>query len=294
MGVSSVHSPEQQPSPEITGLLQGTNLTIAYGTHTVIHDASLHLQPGTVTALVGPNGSGKSTLLRSLSRLHSPNHGTITLNKTTPINSLSAKEFARQITLLSQARPTPAGLTVHDVVEFGRHPHRHGWRGTDPHGPDAVKRALALTGIAPLAHHHVDTLSGGQLQRVWFASALAQNTSILLLDEPTNHLDLRYQVEILQLMRQLADAHSITVGVVLHDLNHAAAVADTVLVLDQGQVVAEGPPHLAFTSDLLTTVYDIDVVVTHTTPTTVTVSTPTTLTLRAQPRAHTNQPAPVC
>jgi iron complex transport system ATP-binding protein len=157
-----------------------------------------------------------------------------------------------------------------------------------------VKRAFALTGIAPLAHHYVDTLSGGQLQRVWFASALAQNTSILLLDEPTNHLDLRYQVEILQLMRQLADAHSITVGVVLHDLNHAAAVADTVLVLDQGQVVAEGPPHLAFTSDLLTTVYDIDVIVTHTTPTTVTVSTPTTLTLRAQPRAHTNQPAPVC
>jgi iron complex transport system ATP-binding protein len=174
-------------------------------------------------------------------------------------DALSAREFARRVTLLAQSRPTPAGITVRDAVEFGRHPHRQGWRGSDPEGRAAVDRALALAGIADLAGHDVDALSGGQVQRVWFASALAQDTGVLLLDEPTNHLDLRYQVEVLELMRSLADAHGVAVGVVLHDLEQAAAVADRVLVLSDGRVVADGPPERAMTSALLSEVYDIDI-----------------------------------
>ncbi|WP_245566788.1 ABC transporter ATP-binding protein [Jonesia quinghaiensis] len=262
------------------GKLTSESLRIAYGSHVVVHSADVTLLPGHVTALVGPNGSGKSTLLRTLSRLHTAQAGSITLDADTDAAALNSREFARRVTLLSQSRPTPAGLTVRDVVEFGRHPHRRGWRGNDPHGPLAIARALTLTGIDSLADQPVDTLSGGQLQRVWFASALAQDTTVLLLDEPTNHLDLRYQMDVLHLMRSLADDHNITVGVVLHDLNHAAAVADTVIVMDNGQVVANAAPEESLTSPLLTSVYDIDVHVERHPTGALSITTPASLTLR--------------
>lgn len=258
---------------------------IKYGDFTAVDEANIELPPGKVTALVGPNGSGKSTLLRAMSRLQGVTQGRISLGNTPDIHALSSKEFARLVTLLAQSRPTPSGLTVQDVVQFGRHPHRHGWRGLDPQGTAAVVRALELTGVADLGDHAVETLSGGQLQRVWFASALAQDTATLLLDEPTNHLDLRYQIEVLQLMRTLADDHAITVGVVLHDLNHAAALADHVVVMDHGRVVAQGEPQTALTSQLLSDVYDIDIEVHQGEHGALSVTTPHSLNLKRVPSA---------
>jgi iron complex transport system ATP-binding protein len=240
--------------------MAAVDVSIGYGGDPVVTGAGVELAAGRVTALVGPNGSGKSTLLRGMARLQRLDAGSLTLAEADAA-TLSARDFAREVTLLAQSRPTPAGITVRDAVEFGRHPHRQGWRGTDPEGRAAVDRALALAGIADLAGDDVDALSGGQVQRVWFASALAQDTGVLLLDEPTNHLDLRYQVEVLELMRSLADAHGVAVGVVLHDLEQAAAVADRVLVLSRGRVVADGPPEQALTSALLSEVYEIDIVV---------------------------------
>jgi iron complex transport system ATP-binding protein len=238
--------------------MTAADVSIGYGGDPVVTGATVDLAAGRVTALVGPNGSGKSTLLRGMARLQRLSAGDVTLGGA-DASRLSARDFARQVTLLAQQRPTPAGITVRDAVEFGRHPHRQGWRGTDPDGHDAVDRALELAGIAELAGDDIDALSGGQVQRVWFASALAQDTGVLLLDEPTNHLDLRYQVEVLELMRSLADVHGVAVGVVLHDLEQAAAVADRVLVLSAGRVVADGPPEQALTSALLSEVYEIDV-----------------------------------
>ncbi|MDN5572297.1 MAG: ABC transporter ATP-binding protein, partial [Propionibacteriaceae bacterium] len=116
-----------------------------------------------------------------------------------------------------------------------------------------------LTDIAELAHRRVDELSGGQLQRVWLASCLAQQTDVLLLDEPTNHLDLRYQSELLDLIRTLADDHGVAVGVVLHDLNHAAAVADDVSLLVEGRVTASGSPTEVLTADRLTRAYGVGI-----------------------------------
>ncbi|WP_169167023.1 ABC transporter ATP-binding protein [Cellulomonas taurus] len=234
------------------------DVTIGYGGDPVVIGADVDVAAGRVTALVGPNGSGKSTLLRGMARLQKLSGGDIALADTDAA-ALSSREFARRVTLLAQSRPTPAGITVRDAVEFGRHPHRHGWRGLDPDGRAAVDRALVLAGIADLADQDMDALSGGQVQRVWFASALAQDTGVLLLDEPTNHLDLRYQVEVLELVRELADVHGVAVGVVLHDLEQAAAVADRVLVLAAGRVVADGPPSEAMTSALLSEVYEIEI-----------------------------------
>ncbi|MCP8711858.1 ABC transporter ATP-binding protein [Streptomyces sp. AC04842] len=237
--------------------LAADGVTVAYDGTDVVHDAELTLRPGEVTALVGPNGSGKSTLLRTVARLQRPRHAALTLDADTDALALGPREFARHVALLLQSRPTPSGLSVRDVVEFGRYPHRGRWGGADPGGRAAVDRALALTGVTDLADRGAEHLSGGQLQRVWLAGCLAQETGVLLLDEPTTYLDLRYQVELLDLVRDLADDQGIAVGVVLHDLDQAAAVADRIVLLADGRVVAEGAPEDVLTPERLTDVYGI-------------------------------------
>ncbi|MGW0790532.1 ABC transporter ATP-binding protein [Streptomyces sp. NPDC002911] len=241
--------------------LSATGVTVAYGQVDVVHDAAISLRPAEVTALVGPNGSGKSTLLRTLARLQTARTGSLTVDMGTDDATdgfaLNARDFARRVALLTQSRSTPGGLTVRDVVDFGRYPYRGRWGRPDPRGTAAVDRALGLTGVAELAGRGVEQLSGGQLQRVWLASCLAQETGVLLLDEPTTYLDLRYQVELLDLIRDLADDHGIAVGVVLHDLDQAAAVADRVALLHAGRIVADGAPEAVFASELLSDVYGI-------------------------------------
>jgi iron-chelate-transporting ATPase len=301
--------------------LRADDVSVAYDGVDVVRGARLELRPGCVTALVGPNGSGKSTLLRTLARLQKPRTGSLSLaappeggewsenvvrasgkDDSRPLDRTSASEgpgdetvdgfelslrqFARRVALLTQGRPTPGGLSVRDVVEFGRYPHRGRWGRSDPDGPAAVDRALELTGVADLADRGVDQLSGGQLQRVWLASCLAQDTGVLLLDEPTTYLDLRYQVELLDLVRDLADSGRIAVGVVLHDLDQAAALADRIVVLSEGRIVAEGDPVDVLTPRLLTDVWGIRIDV-DTDPTTGHLRT------RAIGRHHTRAETPV-
>ncbi|OEJ93424.1 iron-dicitrate transporter ATP-binding subunit [Streptomyces thermolilacinus SPC6] len=237
--------------------LSATRVTVAYEGVDVVHDASMTLRPGEVTVLVGPNGSGKSTLLRTIARLQRPRTATLVIDADTDGLALNPREFSRRVALLSQGRPTPSGLTVRDVVEFGRYPYRGRWGKGDPGGRTAVDRALALTGVTELADRGVEHLSGGQLQRVWLAGCLAQETGVLLLDEPTTYLDLRYQVELLDLMRDLADDHGIAVGAVLHDLDQAAAVGDRIVLLHAGRVVADGLPEEVLTAERLTETYGI-------------------------------------
>lgn len=129
-------------------LLSGNALTLGYRGTAVVHGVTLHLRVGTVTALVGPNGSGKSTVLRSLARLHALTDGTVTVQDgALDVAALSAKEFARRVTMLSQSRPHPSGLSVRDVVTFGRHPHRRRFAGNDDDDRRAIERALQMTGI---------------------------------------------------------------------------------------------------------------------------------------------------
>ncbi|MFE9244490.1 ABC transporter ATP-binding protein [Nocardiopsis sp. NPDC006938] len=242
--------------------LRGEGLVLSHGGTTVVHGTSLTLTSGRVTALVGPNGSGKTTLLRSLARLHRVDGGRVTLGAPDggherPVSLLSARRFAREVTLFSQSRPVPEGLTVSEIVAFGRHPHRRGFAGPSAEDRDAVGRAMRATGVADMADRAAGALSGGEMQRVWLAACLAQDTGVVLLDEPTNHLDLRHQVETLDLIRDLAEDHGVAVGVVLHDLDHAARVADRVLLLNAGRAHAEGPPAEVLTTDHLSEVYGI-------------------------------------
>ncbi|MFW6600016.1 ABC transporter ATP-binding protein [Propionibacteriaceae bacterium Y2011] len=255
------HPQEGMTTPDAeASALAAHSAGLRYGSTAVVHECSVRLAPNRVTALVGPNGSGKSTLLRAMAGLHPVADGEIGLGDRL-ICDFAPKELARRLTMLAQHRPTPGGLTVADVVAFGRHPHRGRWRANDPHGPAAVDRAMALTELHELADRPVDALSGGQIQRVWLASCLAQDTSVVLLDEPTNHLDLHHQVELLRLVRQLADTEGVTVGVVLHDLAQAGVVADHLVLLDHGRVVAEGTAEDVLRPDLLSQVYGVDVAV---------------------------------
>ncbi|GMA28693.1 ABC transporter ATP-binding protein [Arenivirga flava] len=239
--------------------LTGADLVLGFGRRLVVQSVSARLRSGVVTALIGPNGSGKSTLLRALARLHSPAGGRVELTGGVPAASLSAREFARAVTLFTQTRSAPQGLSVREVVTFGRHPHRRALAGPSAADRAAVDEAMRRTGVASMADRAAGELSGGELQRVWLAACLAQQTGTILLDEPTNHLDLRYQMEVLDLIRDLADVEGAAIGVVLHDLDHAAHVADHLLLLHEGRILAEGPPAEVLTAEHLGAAYGLRV-----------------------------------
>ena len=262
----SARSPAGAADPAAVGALGAVGaslgaagLQLGYGRHTVVEDLSITLRPGRVTALIGPNGSGKSTVLRALARLHPIRAGRVDLDGDLDVATLPGRVLATRLTLLSQSTVVPGGVTVGEVVAWGRYPHRTRWGGGDEQGAAVVARVLRMTGVQDLADRPVDQLSGGQMQRVWLAGCLAQDTGVLLLDEPTTFLDIRYQVELLDIIRDLADEHGITVGVVLHDLDQAAALADEVVLLDSGRIVAAGRPEDVLTADLLSRTYGIDI-----------------------------------
>lgn len=246
----------------VASRLAGDDLVLAFGPAAVVHGVSVELVPGRVTALVGPNGSGKSTVLRGLARLHAVREGKVVLggdagDPERAVAALSAREFAQEVTLFAQSRPAPQGLSVREVVAFGRHPYRRRFSGMSARDRVAVDHALDATGVLAMADRAAGELSGGELQRVWLAACLAQETGVVLLDEPTNHLDLRYQVETLDLIRDLADIHGVAVGVVLHDLDHASQVADDLLLMKSGRILAAGAPAAVLTAENIGVAYEL-------------------------------------
>lgn len=216
-------------------------LRAGYGRRVVVDDVSFSVGAGRMTALIGPNGSGKSTLLSAMARLLKPLGGSVRLDGRS-VHEMPTKALARALGILPQSPLVPEGLTAYDLVSRGRYPHQgllQQWRAADE---VAVEAAMRLTDTLDFARQPVDSLSGGQRQRCWIAMAMAQETRVILLDEPTTFLDLRYQVEVLNLLRDVARVHGRTVVVVLHDLNQALAFADTVVCLKEGRIrsVVEG------------------------------------------------------
>lgn len=240
----------------MSDLIHIENLSLSYDSDTIIvHELSLRIQQGTITALVGPNGCGKSTLLRGLSRLLKPVKGNVHLDGR-DIHAMKAKDLAKQLGILPQSPTAPEGLTVHELVAQGRYPHQNWFQQWSRKDERIVEDALVTTNLTMFADRPVDTLSGGQRQRAWIAMALAQQTDVLLLDEPTTYLDLAYQMDVLDLLDDLNEQGR-TIVMVLHDLNQAARYADTIVALRGGQIVAQGTPEQVMTPENILQVFGL-------------------------------------
>lgn len=233
------------------------NLTIAYDKSIIVEALTMQIPQGKMTAIIGPNGCGKSTVLKALGRILRPRNGSVYLNGE-DIQTLSTQTVAKKMSILPQCPLAPAGLTVGELVAYGRFPHRRGFGKLTAEDRRAIAWALAVTGLAELEDHFVDLLSGGQHQRVWIAMALAQQTELILLDEPTTYLDLSHQLEVLELLGDLNQKQGCTIVMVLHDLNLAARFADYMIAMRDGVVVCQGTPAEVMVPAVLKNVFQID------------------------------------
>lgn len=241
------------------GRAAGKGGAAAGGRGTRIFDGlDLDIREGVVTTLIGANGSGKSTLFNLLTKNLKPQTGGIFL-RAGDVSALRLKDFAKLVAIVHQRNSAPGDLSVEKLVGYGRYPFQGlGQKRDADEDERMVAWALETTGLSELADAPVASLSGGQAQRAWIAMALAQGSKVLLLDEPTTYLDVRYQLDILRLVRRLNAEFGITVVMVLHDINQALCYSDEVVALADGRIVAQGAPREVVTPDVIKRVYGID------------------------------------
>ncbi|WP_103104841.1 ABC transporter ATP-binding protein [Brevibacillus reuszeri] len=237
-------------------------LDIGYGELSIVKDLNISIPSGKITALVGANGSGKSTILKTLARIMKPTGGQVFLDGKS-IHQQSTKDVAKQLAILPQNPTAPDGLTVSELVTYGRFPHQKGFGSLTKEDKEIVQWAIAMTGMVDFYDRPVDQLSGGQRQRAWIAMALAQGTDILFLDEPTTFLDMAHQLEVLKLLQKLNEEEKRTIVMVVHDLNHATRYAQHMVAISRGTVVAEGSPTEVMTPDMLRKVFNIEADILH-------------------------------
>lgn len=243
--------------PGSNPILDARGLGFAVPGRQILDGIDFTIGEGEVAALVGHNGSGKSTLIKLLARQLLPSSGSIAFEGR-PADAFAAREFARKVAYLPQDLSTATGMTVRELVACGRYPW-HGALGrfTDEDG-SKVEEAIEQTHLGALAGRMVETLSGGERQRAWIAMLLAQDARCLLLDEPISALDIIHQIEVLDLVRRLAHERSLTVAVVLHDINMAARFCDRIHALKAGRIVAAGTPAEMMTAETLLEIYGLD------------------------------------
>ncbi|WP_419817781.1 ABC transporter ATP-binding protein [Glaciibacter flavus] len=232
-----------------------TRVRFARGGRLIIDDVDCTVPAGALSALVGPNGAGKSTLLHLIAAIERTDGGAIDFDGAS-LAALRRRDRARIVAVAEQQSDTELDLSVHDVVMLGRTPHLGALAGPSPTDRAIVRSSLTAAGVSELEERQFSSLSGGERQRVVLARALAQQPGLLLADEPTNHLDIRAQLSALALLAELARG-GITVLAALHDLGHAAAYADYVIVLAAGRVVAAGSPSEVLTPELIQRVYGV-------------------------------------
>jgi iron complex transport system ATP-binding protein len=237
--------------------LNTEGLSIGYAEATIVNNLNLSIPTGKITALVGANGSGKSTILKTMARIMKPKSGTVMLDGKS-IHNFSTKEVARQLAILPQNPTAPDGLTVSELVSYGRFPHQKGFGTMTPEDRSIISNAISVTGMEPFHDRPIDRLSGGQRQRAWIAMALAQETDILFLDEPTTFLDMAHQLEVLQLLQRLNEEEGRTIIMVVHDLNHATRYAQHMVAIKSGTVISEGSPVEVMTPNVLREVFGIE------------------------------------
>ncbi|MGX7204001.1 ABC transporter ATP-binding protein [Enterococcus pingfangensis] len=235
--------------------LNTTDLSIGYEKKIVVNDITVEIPKGQITSLIGPNGCGKSTFLKTLARILEPAKGEVLIDGEN-VQRLDTKTVAQKIASLSQCSTQINGLTVEEIVAYGRFPYQKGFSGLKEQDRQLIDWAIEATNLQELKDRTLLTLSGGQQQRVWIAMALAQDTDILILDEPITFLDPAHQLEILELLQEI-NRQGKTILMTIHDLNHASRFSDYLLGMKQGQLLFQGTPKEMFTADKLLTLFDI-------------------------------------
>jgi iron complex transport system ATP-binding protein len=249
IAVERGHAPEP--------ILTAHDVTIAYGERRIVSAASLPIAAGERVALVGPNGAGKSSLLRAMTGVLRPVAGEVRLCGA-PISTVDRATVARTIAVVPELMQLPFAMPVHEVVALGRLPHDLPFTGLRPADRAAVATAMDRVGITQLAHRDVRELSMGERQLVFIAVAVAQAAPILVLDEPTAHLDIRHQVDVMELLVDLNRRDGTTVVAVLHDLALAAHFFPRIAVMNDGRIVADGPPAATLAADRIRSVFGVD------------------------------------
>lgn len=203
---------------------------------------------GKFIALIGANGSGKSTILKAMCRIMSPSKGQVVLDGKS-IHTQPTKELAKRLAILPQNPESPEGLTVEELISYGRSPHKSGYGRLNQKDEEIIQWALRVTEMQNFSDRPIDQLSGGQRQRAWIAMCIAQDTEILFLDEPTTFLDISYQLDILKLLQELNQKYNKTIIMVVHDLNHASLFADYIVAIKKGEIVCIGAPEEVITEE---------------------------------------------
>ncbi|TAE59782.1 MAG: ABC transporter ATP-binding protein [Nostocales cyanobacterium] len=244
--------------------LELENLSGGYTVLPIVKGVNLSLETGEWLSLVGANGSGKSTLLKLVSRILLPQDGVVLLDGKA-IHSQPPNLVAQKLALLPQQQPVPAGLTVRQLVSLGRTPHQQWWQweltGNDR---EIVESAISKTQLEKFGDRLVENLSGGERQRAFLALALAQEPKVLLLDEPTTYLDINYQLQLLELLKNLNLQQQLTIVTVLHELNLAARYSSRIALLKQGQLWEVGTPENVLTSDNIAEVFGVESIIINT------------------------------
>ena len=237
--------------------LSTNNLTIAYNKKIIINNLEIVIPERKITSIIGPNGCGKSTLLKAIGRILKPERGSVYLDGI-DIYTLNTKEVAKKMSILPQSPKAPSGITVGELVSYGRFPHQHGLKKLTLEDKKIIQWAMDITKLSEYEVTLVDNLSGGQRQRVWITMALAQQTDIILLDEPTTYLDLAYQLEILELLYRLNKEQGCTIAMVLHDLNLASRFSDYIIAMSSGKIIEYGTPDEVICEDVLKKTFNIN------------------------------------
>ena len=234
------------------------NLSVAYEDNLIIDNMNLTIPKGEISIIIGANGCGKSTLLKTIGRIIKPKAGEIFINDKN-IKKLKEKHIATQVAFLPQGPVCPSGITVRELVAYGRFPHQRIIGGLSIHDKEVIEWAIEETGLKDFADREIENLSGGQRQRAWIAMTLAQETDIIMLDEPTTYLDMSYQLEVLEVLEKLNKKKNSTVVIVLHELNNACRFASNIIGLKKGKIICKGIPKDVITEENLREIYGIDV-----------------------------------
>lgn len=234
-------------------ILSTKGLSFAVADKELIHKISLDIPRGSFVGLIGPNGCGKSTLLKTIYRVNKASSGAVYINGK-DMDLMSNKEVARQMAVVTQENDINFDFSVMEMMMIGRYAHRGILSNRDVDDEAVCRSALKLVGMQDFEKRSFLTLSGGEKQRVFIASAFSRNTELVVLDEPTNHLDVGYQFQIMDLMKEQKD---ITVFSSIHDINIAMQYCDYIIALKKGNVVAVGTPEEVLTTELLSDLFRV-------------------------------------